>query len=141
MNKVYILHYETYEYDDNCFNHYTTAFRTLEGAQQYFDLVRDKIIDDYLRASHCETLEDFSDEYYLDEDESYLKIEMDHSSYDELWIQEADLLDFNVDILDFEFAGNNVNLDVLENNYSLISNKKILIFSKKSILPKCMKRA
>lgn len=37
----------------------------------------------------------------------------------------ADISKFNVDILDFEFAGNNVNLDVLKNNYSLVSNKKI----------------
>lgn len=37
----------------------------------------------------------------------------------------ADIARFNVDILDFEFAGNNVNLDVLKNNYSLVSNKKI----------------
>ena len=36
-----------------------------------------------------------------------------------------DISKFNVDILDFEFAGNNVNLDVLEKNASLISNKKI----------------
>ncbi len=32
---------------------------------------------------------------------------------------------FDVDILDFEFAGNNVNLGVLEKNTSLISNKKL----------------
>ena len=37
----------------------------------------------------------------------------------------SDIAEFNVDILDFEFAGNNVNLDVLEKNSSLISNKKI----------------
>lgn len=37
----------------------------------------------------------------------------------------SDIAKFNVDILDFEFAGNNVNLDVLEKNSSLISNKKI----------------
>lgn len=37
----------------------------------------------------------------------------------------ADIAKFNVDILDFEFAGNNVNLDVLEKNFSLVSNKKI----------------
>ena len=36
-----------------------------------------------------------------------------------------DISKFNVDILDFEFAGNNVNLDVLEKNYSLVSDKKI----------------
>ena len=36
-----------------------------------------------------------------------------------------DISKFNVDILDFEFAGNNVNLDVLEKNYDLVSNKKI----------------
>lgn len=36
-----------------------------------------------------------------------------------------DISKFNVDILDFEFAGNNVNLDVLEKNASLISDKKI----------------
>ena len=36
-----------------------------------------------------------------------------------------DIAKFNVDILDFEFAGNDVNLDVLEKNYSLVSNKKI----------------
>ena len=36
-----------------------------------------------------------------------------------------DISKFNVDILDFEFAGNNVNLDVLEKNYSLVYNKKI----------------
>ena len=36
-----------------------------------------------------------------------------------------DISRFNVEILDFEFAGNNVNLDVLEKNYSLVSNKKI----------------
>ena len=36
-----------------------------------------------------------------------------------------DIAKFNVDILDFEFAGNNVNLDVLEKNADLISNKKI----------------
>ena len=36
-----------------------------------------------------------------------------------------DISKFNVDILDFEFAGNNVNLDVLEKNYKLVSNKKI----------------
>ena len=36
-----------------------------------------------------------------------------------------DISKFNVDILDFEFAGNDVNLDVLEKNASLISNKKI----------------
>ena len=36
-----------------------------------------------------------------------------------------DISRFNVDILDFEFAGNNVNLGVLEQNVSLVSNKKI----------------
>lgn len=37
----------------------------------------------------------------------------------------TDISKFNVDILDFEFAGNNVNLSVLEKNVSLVSNKKI----------------
>ncbi|WP_458454498.1 methionine synthase [Methanobrevibacter sp.] len=37
----------------------------------------------------------------------------------------ADIAKFNVDILDFEFAGNNVNIDVLEENANLIHNKKI----------------
>ncbi|WP_298498698.1 methionine synthase [uncultured Methanobrevibacter sp.] len=37
----------------------------------------------------------------------------------------TDIAKFNVDILDFEFAGNNVNLDVLEKNASLISGKKL----------------
>ena len=36
-----------------------------------------------------------------------------------------DISRFNVDILDFEFAGNNVNLGVLEENANLISDKKI----------------
>lgn len=36
-----------------------------------------------------------------------------------------DISKFNVDILDFEFAGNNVNLGVLKDNASLISGKKI----------------
>jgi 5-methyltetrahydropteroyltriglutamate--homocysteine methyltransferase len=36
-----------------------------------------------------------------------------------------DIARFNVDILDFEFAGNNVNLGVLEENADLVSNKKI----------------
>ena len=36
-----------------------------------------------------------------------------------------DLSKFNVDILDMEFAGNNVNLDVLEKNADLIKDKKV----------------
>ena len=36
-----------------------------------------------------------------------------------------DIAKFNVDILDMEFAGNNVNIDVLEKNADLIGNKKI----------------
>ena len=36
-----------------------------------------------------------------------------------------DLAGFNVDILDMEFAGNNVNIDVLEKNAYLIGDKKI----------------
>jgi 5-methyltetrahydropteroyltriglutamate--homocysteine methyltransferase len=36
-----------------------------------------------------------------------------------------DLAKFNVDILDMEFAGNNVNINVLEDNANLILNKKI----------------
>ncbi len=36
-----------------------------------------------------------------------------------------DLVKFNVDILDMEFAGNNVNLGVLEENASLLLNKKV----------------
>ena len=36
-----------------------------------------------------------------------------------------DISKFNVDILDFEFAGNNVNLGVLEKNAPLVSDKKI----------------
>lgn len=36
-----------------------------------------------------------------------------------------DISRFNVDILDFEFAGNNVNLGVLEENAGLIADKKI----------------
>ncbi|MBQ2666029.1 methionine synthase [Methanobrevibacter sp.] len=36
-----------------------------------------------------------------------------------------DISRFNVDILDFEFAGNNVNIGVLEKNADLIANKKI----------------
>ena len=36
-----------------------------------------------------------------------------------------DLANFNVDILDFEFAGNNVNLGILENNIDLFKGKKI----------------
>ena len=36
-----------------------------------------------------------------------------------------DIAKFNVDILDFEFAGNNVNLGVLEENASLLTNKKV----------------
>lgn len=35
------------------------------------------------------------------------------------------LATFDVDILDFEFAGNDVNLDILKNNVDLIKNKKI----------------
>ncbi|WP_405292999.1 methionine synthase [Methanobrevibacter sp.] len=37
----------------------------------------------------------------------------------------SDIARFNVDILDFEFAGNNVNLGVLEKNVQKIGNKKI----------------
>ena len=37
----------------------------------------------------------------------------------------ADIAKFNVDILDFEFAGNSVNLGVLEKNASLIGDKKL----------------
>ena len=36
-----------------------------------------------------------------------------------------DISKFNVEILDFEFAGNNVNIDVLEKNSNLINDKKI----------------
>lgn len=36
-----------------------------------------------------------------------------------------DLAKFNVDIFDFEFSGNNVNIDVLEKNYNLFEGKKI----------------
>lgn len=36
-----------------------------------------------------------------------------------------DLARFNVEILDFEFAGNNVNIDILENNFDLFKGKKI----------------
>ena len=36
-----------------------------------------------------------------------------------------DIASFNVDILDFEFAGNNVNLGILEKNASLLANKKL----------------
>ena len=36
-----------------------------------------------------------------------------------------DIAAFDVDILDFEFAGNNVNLGILEENASLLSNKKL----------------
>lgn len=36
-----------------------------------------------------------------------------------------DIAKFNVDILDFEFAGNDVNLGVLERNASLIADKKL----------------
>lgn len=36
-----------------------------------------------------------------------------------------DIAKFNVDILDFEFAGNDVNLGVLEKNSSLLANKKV----------------
>ena len=37
----------------------------------------------------------------------------------------ADIAKFDVGILDFEFAGNNVNLGVLEKNASLLANKKL----------------
>lgn len=37
----------------------------------------------------------------------------------------SDIAKFNVDILDFEFAGNNVNLGVLEKNASLLNGKKV----------------
>lgn len=37
----------------------------------------------------------------------------------------SDIARFNVDILDFEFAGNNVNLGVLEKNAELVNGKKI----------------
>ena len=37
----------------------------------------------------------------------------------------SEISKFNVEILDFEFAGNNVNLGVLEKNASMISDKKI----------------
>lgn len=36
-----------------------------------------------------------------------------------------DLAKFNVEILDFEFAGNNVNIDILEKNIDLFKGKKI----------------
>lgn len=36
-----------------------------------------------------------------------------------------DISIFNVDILDFEFAGNNVNLEILEKNASLLADKKL----------------
>lgn len=36
-----------------------------------------------------------------------------------------DLAKFNVEILDFEFAGNDVNLDILRNNFNLFKDKKI----------------
>ena len=37
----------------------------------------------------------------------------------------SDISRFNVEILDFEFAGNSVNLGVLEDNYNLVVDKKI----------------
>ena len=36
-----------------------------------------------------------------------------------------DISKFNVEILDFEFAGNNININVLKDNANLVSNKKI----------------
>lgn len=36
-----------------------------------------------------------------------------------------ELSKFNVDILDFEFAGNDVNLDILKDNFDLVKDKKI----------------
>lgn len=36
-----------------------------------------------------------------------------------------DLAKFNVEILDFEFAGNDININVLKNHFSLFKNKKI----------------
>lgn len=36
-----------------------------------------------------------------------------------------DLVKFDIDILDMEFAGNNVNMDVLEKNHTLLGNKKL----------------
>ncbi|MDO5823846.1 methionine synthase [Methanobrevibacter sp.] len=36
-----------------------------------------------------------------------------------------DLAKFNIDILDMEFAGNNVNLGILEKNANLLGNKKV----------------
>ena len=36
-----------------------------------------------------------------------------------------DIAKFNIDILDMEFAGNNINLGVLEENASLLANKKV----------------
>ena len=36
-----------------------------------------------------------------------------------------DLIKFNIDILDCEFAGNDINIKILEENSSLIRNKKI----------------
>ena len=36
-----------------------------------------------------------------------------------------DLAKFNVEILDFEFAGNDVNINILENNFNLFKGKKI----------------
>ena len=36
-----------------------------------------------------------------------------------------DLIKFNIDILDCEFAGNDTNIKILEENASLVKNKKI----------------
>ena len=93
--KIFLLHYDEYDFYDNYFDHiYTMAFKDYESALEYYKSERDNIIANWLSISGDESLEEFEQCNYLDDEENFLKIEMDDHGYSELWIQETDLLEF-----------------------------------------------
>ena len=93
--KIYLLHYNEYEYNDNYFDHiYTMAFKDYESAFEYYKSERDNIIAKWLVISEDDSLEEFEQYNYLDDEENFFKMEIDECGYSELWIQETDLLEF-----------------------------------------------
>ena len=100
--KVYILVHESYGYWDNDYYVDMKSFKDKQSAINYLSIWKNEMLNEYLGEIEVETIEEYREQlgdalFCLDiTDDDWFKIDVDETGYDVLYIEEQDVMKFEI---------------------------------------------
>ena len=100
--KVYLLVHESYGYWDNDYYVDVKSFKDKQSAINYLTIWKNEMLNGYLEDMEVETIEEYREQlgdslYSLDiEDDDWFKVDVEDTGYDVLYIEEQDVMEFEI---------------------------------------------